>query len=47
MRASLEDGKNLFATHALGKMPLAVELLDSRQRLVQRIQKHSDGGTNI
>ncbi|MDJ0749598.1 MAG: Ni/Fe hydrogenase subunit alpha [Woeseiaceae bacterium] len=31
------------ATHAVGKMPLLVELRDSRGELVDRLQKHSDG----
>ncbi len=31
------------ATHAVGKMPLVVELRDSRGELVDRLQKNSDG----
>lgn len=31
------------ATHAVGKMPLVVELRDSRGELIDRLQKHSDG----
>ncbi len=31
------------ATHAVGKMPLLVELRNSRGELVDRLQKHSDG----
>ena len=31
------------ATHALGRMPLEVELLDGEGRLVDRLAKHADG----
>jgi NAD-reducing hydrogenase large subunit len=31
------------ATHALGKMPLQIELLDAEGRLVDRILKDGDG----
>ena len=32
-----------FATHAIGKMPLMVELLDAEGRLVDRLVRNSDG----
>jgi NAD-reducing hydrogenase large subunit len=32
------------ATHALGKMPLEVQLLNSEGELVDRLQKRANGG---
>jgi NAD-reducing hydrogenase large subunit len=35
------------ATHALGKMPLEVQLLNSEGELVDRLQKRADGAIGI
>ena len=35
------------ATHALGKMPLEVQLVNSQGEIVDRLHKRADGGTAV
>jgi NAD-reducing hydrogenase large subunit len=35
------------ATHAVGKMPLEVELVDARGKVIDRLNKNSDGRCDV